>query len=76
MKDQLAANPDLEARRQIIQTAGFAFTFDEFKQAVEELAAAGGRELTPEELQKLAGGLSHWCAFHGGGGCDKGVPYW
>jgi predicted ribosomally synthesized peptide with nif11-like leader len=64
--DQLEAAADLEARRQIIKEAGFDFTVDEFKQAVAELAAAAGKELTPEELQEIAGGTARisWCTSH------------
>jgi predicted ribosomally synthesized peptide with nif11-like leader len=67
LKERLEAAPDLEARQQIVQEAGFDFTVEEFKQAVEELAAAAGQELTAKELQDIAagGGKLQWCPFHG-----------
>jgi predicted ribosomally synthesized peptide with nif11-like leader len=68
LKERLEAAPDHQARQQIVQTAGFDFTVQEFKQAIEELAAAAGKELTPEELRDIAAGAGkhHWCPFHGG----------
>ncbi|RJR43256.1 MAG: Nif11-like leader peptide family natural product precursor [Deltaproteobacteria bacterium] len=65
-KDRVAAAPDHEARQQIVKAAGFDFTLDEYKQMVDELAAATGQELTPEELQGVAGGVGRvgWCPFH------------
>lgn len=57
LKDRLEGEADLEARQQIIKEAGFNFTLSEYKQVVEELAAVSGRQLTPEELQQVAGGL-------------------
>ena len=56
LKARLEAAAGNEARLQIIQAAGFDFTLEEFKQAVTEMAAAAGKELTPEELQDIAGG--------------------
>jgi len=56
LKKRLEAAVDDEARRSIIQAAGFDFTREEFHQAVGDLAAAAHRELTPEELQNIAGG--------------------
>jgi len=57
LQDRLAAEADLEARQQIIKTAGFGFTLAEYRQVIEELALARGKQLTPEELQKIVGGL-------------------
>jgi predicted ribosomally synthesized peptide with nif11-like leader len=73
MKERLEAAPDYEARQQIIQTAGFDFTVDEFTQAIEELAAAAGKELTPEELEGIAAGVGQagWCPHKGKCSC-----YW
>ncbi|MDD2901329.1 MAG: Nif11-like leader peptide family natural product precursor [Syntrophales bacterium] len=70
LQERLEAAADLEARRQIIRAAGFDFTLDEFKEATRELAAAAGRELTPEELQQVAGGSGGV-----GWGCSKKCPY-
>jgi predicted ribosomally synthesized peptide with nif11-like leader len=64
LKEQLEAAPDHETRRQIVQSAGFDFTEDEFKQMVDELAAAASQELTEEELQEVAGGRIGWCPLH------------
>jgi predicted ribosomally synthesized peptide with nif11-like leader len=66
LKERLEAAPDHETRRQIVQSAGFDFTEDEFKQMVGELAAAASQELTEEELQEVAGGAGRagWCPFH------------
>jgi predicted ribosomally synthesized peptide with nif11-like leader len=73
LKERLEAAPDYEARQQIVQEAGFDFTVEEFKQAVEELAAAACQELTPEELQDIAAGAGkiHWCPFHGWPRCPS-----
>lgn len=73
LKDRLKTAADLEARRQIIQAAGFDFTLEEFKQAVDELAKAAGQELAPEELQKIAGGTGRagFCPFHGCQDCPS-----
>ncbi|RJR43270.1 MAG: Nif11-like leader peptide family natural product precursor [Deltaproteobacteria bacterium] len=57
LQDRLEAAPGLEARQMIIKAAGFDFTLEEYKQVIEELAAAAGKELTPEELNKIAAGL-------------------
>jgi len=57
LQERLAAASGLEARQQIIKAAGFDFTLAEYKQAIEEAAAAAGQELTAEELQAVAGGL-------------------
>ncbi|MDD2901317.1 MAG: Nif11-like leader peptide family RiPP precursor [Syntrophales bacterium] len=57
LHDRLKVAADLEARKKIIHAAGFDFTQAEYKQAVEELAAAAGHQLTPEELQGIAGGF-------------------
>jgi len=57
LQDRLEAASDLEARKKIIRAAGFDFTLTEYQQAVEEMAAAAGQPLTPEELQQVAGGL-------------------
>lgn len=49
--------PDQAARLQMAQAAGFDFNMDEFRQAVKEVtAAAADQELTPEQLQGVAGG--------------------
>jgi len=56
LRDQLEAASEPEARRQIIQKAGFDFTMEEYEQVAEEMAAAAGKPLTPEELQQVAGG--------------------
>ncbi|RJR43259.1 MAG: Nif11-like leader peptide family natural product precursor [Deltaproteobacteria bacterium] len=61
LREQVEAAADPEVRRQIIHQAGFDFTMDEFTQAVNERVQAAGRELTPEELQQVAGG---WCPLH------------
>jgi predicted ribosomally synthesized peptide with nif11-like leader len=61
LKERLEAAADHEARLQIIQAAGFDFTLEEFKQAVAELAAAAGQELSPEELKDIAAGTGSWC---------------
>jgi len=61
LRERVEAAADLEDRLQTIRTAGFDFTMDEFKQAVNERVQAAGRELTPEELQEVAGG---WCPLH------------
>ncbi|MDD2901331.1 MAG: Nif11-like leader peptide family natural product precursor [Syntrophales bacterium] len=78
LQDRLEAAPGLEARQKIVIAAGFDFTLKEFKQAVDELAKAAGRELTPQELGEIWGGSGRagwgckhcdWhcspvCAFH------------
>ncbi|MDD2901318.1 MAG: Nif11-like leader peptide family natural product precursor [Syntrophales bacterium] len=56
-KDRIAAAPDHEARQEMVRAAGFDFNLDELKEAVKEVAAAAGRELTPAELQDIAGGF-------------------
>jgi predicted ribosomally synthesized peptide with nif11-like leader len=56
LRERLDAAGDDETRRQIIQTSGFDFTRDEFKQAVAEISTTADQELTPEELQQIAGG--------------------
>jgi len=56
-QDRLETSGDLEARQRIIKEAGFDFTMEEYKQVAEEMAAAAGKPLTPEELQQVAGGL-------------------
>ena len=64
LKEQLEAAADQEARMKLIRAAGFDFTVDDFKQAVAELSAAAGKELTPEELQDIAAGggrVGWWC---------------
>ena len=73
LKERLEATADHEARLQIIQAAGFDFTLEEFKQAVTKLAAAAERQMTPEELQNIAGGAApgRWCWTHS---CNKGTP--
>ncbi len=64
LKARLEAAADDETRRQIIQTSGFDFTRDEFKQAVVEISTAAGQELSPEELHDIAGGRGKagWCS--------------
>jgi len=69
LKEQLEAATGLETRLQIIRGAGFDFTLDEFKHAVEGMAKAAGQELTPEELQQVAGG-----AGPVGWGCNNKCP--
>jgi predicted ribosomally synthesized peptide with nif11-like leader len=66
LQDRLQAAPDLEARRRIVQAAGFDFSLDEFNQAVDELAQASSRELTPEDLEQIAGGTARagWGCAH------------
>jgi len=68
LKEQLEAAADQEARMKLIRAAGFDFTVDDFKQAVAELSAAAGKELTPEELQDIAAGAGRtgniWCWRH------------
>jgi predicted ribosomally synthesized peptide with nif11-like leader len=64
LKDRLEAAPNHEARQQLIRSAGFDFSLDEFKQAAAELAAAAGQEWTPAELQRVAGGSGR-CACKG-----------
>lgn len=64
LKARLEAAPDLESRWRIIQAAGRGFTLEEFRQVVEEMEAACSRELTPGELQDIAGGRG-WCACKG-----------
>jgi len=57
LQGKLKAVSGLEARQQVINEAGFAFTLDEYKQVVEELTLAGGQEISPEESQNIAAGL-------------------
>jgi len=57
LKERLEAEPDLDVRKKIIQAAGFDFSLSEYRQAVEEVAVAAGEQLTPEELEQVAGGL-------------------
>ncbi|RJR43266.1 MAG: Nif11-like leader peptide family natural product precursor [Deltaproteobacteria bacterium] len=57
LKDRLEGETNLEARQGIIKAVGFDFTLAEYKQAIEEMARAAGKQLTPEELQEIAGGL-------------------
>ncbi len=57
LQDRLEAAPGLETRQTIIKAAGFDFILEEYKQVIEELAVAAGKELTPEELKKIAAGL-------------------
>ncbi|MDD2901326.1 MAG: Nif11-like leader peptide family natural product precursor [Syntrophales bacterium] len=57
LQEKLKAASGLESRQQIIQAAGFDFTLEEYKQAIEEAAAAAGKQLTAEELEAVAGGL-------------------
>jgi predicted ribosomally synthesized peptide with nif11-like leader len=64
LKDRLEAVPDLKSRWRIIQANGGDFSMEEFKQAVEEMKAASGQELTPEELRDIAGG-GGWCPCKG-----------
>ncbi|MDD2901319.1 MAG: Nif11-like leader peptide family natural product precursor [Syntrophales bacterium] len=74
LKDRLAAVPDKKARQKIVRAAGFDFTLAEYKQMVEELAAAASQELSAEELQGVAGGAGgkvSWCPFHGGSRCSN-----
>ncbi len=76
LKARLEAATDDAARRQIIQAAGFEFTHDEFKQAVAEISAAAGQELSPEELNDLAAGTGRagWCPMHGKPSCPQAKP--
>lgn len=81
LKKQLEAAADHETRLQIIRAAGFDFTVEEFKQAMAELSAAAGKELTPEELQDIAAGaVRGWhnsscgCLTGIGVGADLQVP--
>ncbi|MDD2901330.1 MAG: Nif11-like leader peptide family RiPP precursor [Syntrophales bacterium] len=62
---RLKAAAGLEARQEILRAAGFDFTLAEYKQAVKEMAAAAGQQLTSEELEGIAGGLGS----HFGGKC-------
>ncbi|MDD2901324.1 MAG: Nif11-like leader peptide family RiPP precursor [Syntrophales bacterium] len=57
LQERLKTAPGLEARKKIIRAAGFEFNLAEYKQAIEEAAAAAGQELTAEELEAVAGGL-------------------
>jgi len=57
LHERLKAASNLESRQQIIQAAGFDFTLEEYKQAIEAVAVAAGKELTAEELEAVAGGL-------------------
>ncbi|RJR43258.1 MAG: Nif11-like leader peptide family natural product precursor [Deltaproteobacteria bacterium] len=67
LRHQLDAAADLSARKQVLKEAGFDFTVAEYQQVVEELAAAAGKELTPEELQGVAGGFGR--GGKAGSGC-------
>lgn len=66
LKDRLEAAADHETRRQIIKEAGYDFNLEDYKQAVAELAAAAGQELTPDDLQEIAAGAGRvgWCPYH------------
>jgi predicted ribosomally synthesized peptide with nif11-like leader len=67
LRERLETAPDLESRQRIIQTVGGDFTWEEFQQAVEEMVAAGGQELTLDDLEGITGGA---------GGCAcKGPQY-
>ncbi|RJR43261.1 MAG: Nif11-like leader peptide family natural product precursor [Deltaproteobacteria bacterium] len=64
LKDRLGATPDPESRWRIVQTTAGDFTLEEFRQAMEEMQAACGQDLTPEDLQEITGGAG-WCACKG-----------
>lgn len=68
LKARLEAAPDVESRQQIVQEAGFDFTLAEFRQVVDEVTRAAGKQLTPEELELVTGGL-------GKGHCAPGYSY-
>lgn len=72
LQERLEAAADLEARQRLVREAGFDFTLEEFSQAAQEVAAARGQEMSPEELEGVAGGAGKvgWCPFHGW--CNKG----
>lgn len=72
LKERLEAAADMEARQKIVRAGGFDFTLEEFKLAAQELAAAAGRELTPDELLQVAGGTgrSGWCPGHCSSECS------
>ncbi|RJR43267.1 MAG: Nif11-like leader peptide family natural product precursor [Deltaproteobacteria bacterium] len=57
LKDRLEGEADLESRQRIIKAAGFSFTLAEYREVIEELAAAAGKEMTPKELEGIAGGF-------------------
>jgi predicted ribosomally synthesized peptide with nif11-like leader len=75
LQDRLQAAADDEARRQIIQAAGFDFTREEFHQAVAEISAAAGQEMSAEELDGIAAGTGRagWCGIHAKP-CKEHIP--
>ncbi len=75
LQDRLKAAADDEARRQVIQAAGFDFTREEFKQAVAEISMAAGQELSREELDGIAAGAGRagWCGIHAKP-CKEHIP--
>jgi len=70
LEDQLEAAADQAARHQLVKSAGFDFTADEYKQAAQNMATA--QELTADELGHIDGGLGAptgpvrpgWCVFY------------
>ena len=68
-RTQLEQTETVEERQQIIRTAGFEFTNEEWETAKEQILAASSSnegELSDTELTAISGGKSPWGIGSGG----------